>query len=388
MAASGNVAAINQATMGNALDGIFGNPEVKSATALQNRLKSAAAGVQAQEGDDDITSEMRRISAMRAAVADLDPALANEMTTQLLQLGTIKAERSKLQAQAQLAQNRDTRGAVKLESDLATAELTRADKLAEVNAAAGKGINYWKRVGNQIKHIALPEQSSLERRALLGQGWLEGTGPTSEAEASSIVNPTKAVQTDLQTSLLNANTQLDGMARIAQKFEPSFLTLPNKMMMKGVKAADALGLGGAVPADVMGKYERYVEFRANSIDAFNQYIKSITGAAMAVPEAARIQKGFVDAENDGPVEFISKMRGTAQQVLGIQKRAALALREGIPTTPENLAAIQVPTVTPAEVDEFLSRFGIPPRASARPSGKAGRDGFITMPSGSRIKEIK
>src|SRR5688572_1646616 len=107
MVASGNVAAIQQATLSNSLDALFGNPEVKSAQVLQRRMQSAVEGVKTQEGYDDITSEMCRISAMRDAVVDLDPGLANEMTTQFLQFGTIKSERTKLQAQQTLAQNRD-----------------------------------------------------------------------------------------------------------------------------------------------------------------------------------------------------------------------------------------------------------------------------------------
>lgn len=376
MSASGNVSAVNQATVSNALDSLFGNPEVKAAKALQDRITNAQASVQAQEGEDDVTTEMRRISSIRAAVQDIDPNLANEMTTQLLQLGTIRAERQKLLAQQQLAVGRDVRGNVKLESDLATARLTQEEKLAGLQASAGKGINFWRRRGGRIEHIALPEQSFVERRRLLTEGWLEGTGPTTEAEASSIVNPTKPVETDLQTQFLNATAQLDAMASIGQKFEAGFLTLPNRIMMKGVEAADALGIGGVVPVDLMGKFERYTEFRANSIEAFNQYIKSITGAAMAVAEAQRIQKSFIDAENDSPHEFLSKMRVNAKQLLGIQKRAAQALQEGIPLTPTKLAAMPIPTASDAEVDTFLSRFGIPARISA-----AQRSGAVSTPTG-------
>lgn len=391
MAASGNVSAISQATLSNGLDAIFGNPEVKGAQQLQQRLKAAQEGAQPQDGDDDITAEMRRISAMRDAVADLDPGLANEMTTQLLQLGTVKAEREKLMAQGQLARNRDQRGENKDQRDAIKMGFDVAAKAQEIERKSGEGQNFWKRVGSQIKHVAIPADASLERRKLMAEGWIEGTGPTSEAEANSIVGekPTKPVQTDLQTQLLNANTQMDAFARIAQKFEPDFLTLPNKAIMKGVKIADAIGAGGAVPAELMGKYTRFIEFRANSIDAFNQYIKSITGAAMAVPEAERIQKGFVDAENDGPQEFVAKMRGTAQQVLGIQKRAALALQNGIPVTPENLQAMIVPTVSQEEVDTFLSRFGIPARgAAAKKPGTADKDGWITTQSGARVRKLK
>lgn len=389
MAASGNVAAISQATLSNGLDALFGNPEVKSAQQLQKRLSAAAESATPQDGDDDITSEMRRISAMRDAVADLDPGLANEMTTQLLQLGTVKAEREKLQAQAQLAQNRDQRGANKDQRDAIKAGFDIAGKAQEIERKSGEGQNFWKRVGQQIKHVAIPADASLERRKLMAEGWIEGTGPTSEAEANSIVGekPTKPVQTDLQTAVLTANNQLDQMATIAQKFEPEFLTLPTQLLMKGAGALDKVGLGGTIPAELAGKRERFIEFRRNSVNAFNLYIKAITGAAMAVPEAERIQKGFPDAENDSPQAFVSKMRGTARDILGVQKRAQSVLREGLQLTPEQMSLIATPPVTDEEVDAFLSRFGIPARSPAA-AGKPGKDGFVVTKSGAKVKELK
>lgn len=395
MGVQGGVQGLMQATTSNALDALFGNPEVKHATSIQTRLKSAAESAVPQEGDDDVTSEMRRVAAQRDAIQDLDPGLANEMTNQLLQLGSIKSQRAKLQAQTVLAQNRDTRGQAKLELDAAKTGMSMAKDDAILAEKAGAGQNYWKRVGGQIKHIAVPASESLQRRRLMAEGWVEGTGPTSEAEAESIVGakPTKPVETDLQTALLNANNQLDQMATIAQKFEPSFLELPTQLLMKGAGTLDKLGLGGTIPADLAGRRERFVEFRRNSVNAFNLYIKSITGAAMAVPEAERIQKGFPDAEQDDPRQFVAKMRGTARDVLGIQKRAAQVLAQGIKLTPEQMALITVPPVSDDEVDTFLQKFGIPARSAAARSpstggGKPDASGWITTRRGSRVKEIK
>lgn len=401
MSASGNVAAIQQATLSNSLDALFGNPEVKQAQAIQSRMQMAQQSVKPEEGDDDVTSEMKRISAMRDAVQDVSPDLANEMTTQLLQLGTIRQERAKLQAQTALAQNKDKRGdaelgirAAEAAAKIGASGLTATRTQQEIDANAGKGINYWRRNGSKIEHVALPEGDSLERRKMLATGWLEGTGPTSEAEASSIVNPTKPVMTDLQTAYLQSQDQMSSLSSIAQKFDPAFLKLPNQLLMKGRAGLEKLGV--KLPADQAAQLDRYTEFKRNSVDAFNRYIKFITGAQMAVAEAERIQKGFPDAENDSPTQFVSKMRETARQILGVQRRTAQAVQHGLQIGPDQMEAcksgkgpcvwdsIQMPSVSDQEVDQFLGRFGLPARASAAPD----KNGYVTTRSGARVKELK
>lgn len=395
MTASGNVSAIQQATVSNSLDALFGNPEVKQSQAIQSRMKMAQQSIQPQEGDDDITSEMRRVSAMRDAVQDLDPSLANEMTTQLLQLGTIKTERAKLQAQQTLAQHRDERGEIKLQSDLANTSQTMAARLQDMNSQSGKGTNFWKRDGQGIKHITIPEENSLEKKARMAQGWIEGTGPTTEAEANGIVNPTKAETTDLQKNYVEAQGQANALATIAQRFNPDFLKLPNQWLMGGRAYVERLGL--KLPADQMAKLEQYTQFKQDSVDAFNRYIKFITGAQMAVAEAERIQKGFPNADKDSPTQFQAKMRETARQILGVQRRTGQALKSGIQIGPDQIEAcksgngpcvwdsIQVPSVSDEEVDQFLGKFGMPARAS-RP--QPGKDGWTVTKSGARVKELK
>lgn len=83
----------------SALDGLFGNPQVRAAQRNQDALRRATANLPSkQEGEDDLDFEMRRLKAMRDAVADVSPETASQLNMQLLKIGEEKFQRARLTA--------------------------------------------------------------------------------------------------------------------------------------------------------------------------------------------------------------------------------------------------------------------------------------------------
>lgn len=369
---SGNVQAQRSQNMETALDTIFGNPQLNLAKRMTNAVKQAEQRLTPIEGESDLDRELRRLQAVRDAVADLSPETAGEITGQMLKLGQTRLEQQKLRAEESRAASKEAR-----ESQAAPLDI--ALKQAQIMEKANEGQNYWKAVNGKIERINVSTMDSLERRRLRNEGWTEGSGPNTEAEATDALGLTKPVTTDLQKSLLDADQQLEGLFAISQKYDPTFLQLPTQAMNFGRDLFERAG--GTLSAEQAGKLQDYSEFKRNSVDAFNRYIKFITGAAMSNKEADRIQKGFPDPDKDGGTKFMSKLRETVRQTIAVRKRAADALKTGLRVNGDQWDQIALPQVTDSEVDDLMTRMmGVP-------SGKApaGADGWTDMGGGVRIR---
>lgn len=92
----GNVQQQRSQNMETALDSMFGNPQVRQAKRMEATIRSAQSGVKKNEGENDIDYELRRLSAMRDAVADVSPETASQINAQMLQLGEQKFQRDRL----------------------------------------------------------------------------------------------------------------------------------------------------------------------------------------------------------------------------------------------------------------------------------------------------
>jgi hypothetical protein len=88
----------------SALDGLFGNPQMRQAQRIQTRVQTASQGVKQKEGEDSLDFELRRLQGIRDAVADVDPSVASQINERILQLGESKFQRSRLTAQDKRAQ--------------------------------------------------------------------------------------------------------------------------------------------------------------------------------------------------------------------------------------------------------------------------------------------
>ena len=90
------------------------------------------------------------------------------------------------------------------------------------------------------------------------------------------------------------------------------LTLGGDLEAAKVSWADYLGMADRLSPEELARVDNATEFRADVADQFNRYVKSITGAAMTIQEAERIQQAFPTTK-DGPQRFMSKLRGVVKR---------------------------------------------------------------------------
>jgi hypothetical protein len=349
MWASGNTAAMNQATLANALDAIFGNPEVNRAKAVQKTIGDATATLKPEEGETAIETELRRLQAIRDAVGEIDPSIANEVNTRILQLGQVKLEQDKLFADESRANRKEGR-------EIGEYSMTMAEKAQNFQQKAAEGQNYWRKGKAGIERMNVPLNDNVTRSQLREAGWIEGAGPNTEAEASDAL--TQKTSSDLQAQLGKADEGLAALATTVAQWKPEFSTLPTQLLMKGNNLKEFL-TGAPISPDVAARAGEYEQWRANTTDAVNRYINMITGSAMGVEEAKRII-GTMPSADDGSTAYISKSRSAVQRLLQIRKRAATALASGLKLSVEDIDKMPLPTVSSQEVDAFGAQFGLPP----------------------------
>lgn len=368
-----------------ALDTIFGNPQLQLSKKITSRVDNALQGFQANPGERDVDAELRRLQTMRDAVSDLDPATASQINSKMLELGQLKLEQDKL-----VAGEKREQAQAKRESELHPDALALKD--AELKAKASESQNFYNPQTGDTEGVLVSDTEKIKN--LLAKGYIEMGKPTVQAEglnqlSTGKVEPTKPVQTDLQTALVNADNQLAAFQQIGAAYDPSFLELPTQYLQSGANIYEKLG--GKLSPENAARKTKYETFRSASYNLLNNYIKAITGAAMSEKETTRIVKAVPNVAEDGNTQFLSKTRNTVREILGIRKRAATILGTGLPIGKmpkgDEWDNISIPQVTNAEVDAFMQQyFGVGP--SGQPSPKANADGWITTKSGARVREMK
>lgn len=397
--ASGNPYAMYQANMSNFLDMAFGNPSELQAKRVQDLLTGADNSIIPKEGDTDIVTQMRRLRAQRDAVAETDPSVAAQLNTQILQLGQVMLEQDKLLSEQRRAENKEKREQSEEERKSALFPLEAADKIAGVVEKQNEGVNYMDpRTGDMVN---VPAQDFMKRAELRARGYVEAGKPTLQGSKEDVTGLTKPVVTDLQTSIANSAKQLDAFATIATKWNPGFLTIPTQVVQAANKGFERL-TGKNISPEVAAQAQQYYEFRTQTQQALNSYIKSITGAQAAVAEYDRLEKSFPNMSMS-PSEYLASLRESVKNTIGISKRAQQALASGLQVTPEMQKqcqtsgqpciwdSIATPPVSDSEVDAFLSRWGVPsrnsPNSASKTTAPAGNNdgGWMTMPNGDRVR---
>lgn len=364
-----------QATMDQALDVLFGNPQVRTAEKITKALERAGKTVSPQQGEDQLDGELRRLQTMRDAVADLDPSTAAQINQRMLVLGAEKLERQKLLADMKLAQTRETREARDAEREEELHPFQIASKAAELEEKASQTENWINpKTGEMVNANAL---DSIEKKTLQDRGFVRFGVNVQVDDPEKLGGLTKAATTDLQKALMDGRQSLDGLSRVMQTYDPSFLTLPTQIINGGKAMLERLGL----PVEQSAKAHQYYEFRANAVDALNLYINKITGAAMGVQEEVRIRRAFPDAEKDSHTQFVNKLRATVKQTMQFERRAQQALATGLTITNRNQwETVALPDVSDEEVNAFMAQqFGIPteqpksaPPPASQPAGAGPR----------------
>ena len=145
--------------------------------------------------------------------------------------------------------------------------------------------------------------------------------------------PGKPAQNKVDEGLLDAGMRMQQLTAIERQFRPEFQEIGAKWDAIKLSARDKSGL---MPLDVGEKQRltQFSQFKRNAIDAMNQYIKSVTGAAMTNAEAERILRGLPNTgtglfDGDSPTEFKAKLDDTMRQVRMAEARLVYIKRNGL-----------------------------------------------------------
>jgi hypothetical protein len=144
--------------------------------------------------------------------------------------------------------------------------------------------------------------------------------------------PGKAGATRIDEGLLDQTQGLMRLDAIQSQFKPEYQTLATRGGNWWTAAKETLGakLNNKEKKDL----EDFSKYRRNAIDSLNQYIKSVTGAAMSEAEAQRILKGMPNPgqglfDGDSPTEFKAKLDDAISQTKRAIARSAYLKRQGM-----------------------------------------------------------
>lgn len=165
------------------------------------------------------------------------------------------------------------------------------------------------------------------------------TKTATHAPAATVTNyapgalvPGKSAANKVDENLLDTGMRLQKLSAIEAQFRPEFQEIGTRLNAAWLAGADKFGMK-LNPSD-RAKLTDFSAFKRNSIDAMNEYIKSITGAAMSEQEAQRILKGLPNPgqsimDGDSPVEFESKLKDAIKQTRLAEARYVYIKRKGM-----------------------------------------------------------
>lgn len=146
----------------------------------------------------------------------------------------------------------------------------------------------------------------------------------------------KTAGNKVDEDLLGVTRNLMQLDTIANQTRPEFQRFQDKVGFMALKAKDSTtGLTNKEKQDLT----EYTTYRRNTFNTLNEYIKSITGAAMSEAEANRIRKSMPDPGDglfggDSPTEFKAKLDDALKQTkmavarLSYIKRNGMSLEDG------------------------------------------------------------
>lgn len=151
------------------------------------------------------------------------------------------------------------------------------------------------------------------------------------------MTPGKTAGNKIDEDMLGVTRNLMQLDTIAGQFKPEFQRFQDKAGFMALKAKDStVGLTNKEKQDLT----EYSTYRRNAFNTLNEYIKSITGAAMSEAEANRIRKSMPDPgdglfSGDSPTEFKAKLDDAMAQTkksvarLAYLKRNGMSLEDGL-----------------------------------------------------------
>lgn len=200
---------------------------------------------------------------------------------------------------------------------------------------------------------ALPEgdpRRNFYNQALANAG--KGPNTTIVNQMPGALPPGTGVRNKVDEGLLESGMRLQRLARIESQFKPEYQMIPTRVLTEALSIGDKFGVN--LSPENKKLLTDFSAYKRNAIDAMNEYIKSITGAAMSAEEARRILKGLPNpgqglADGDSPTEFKSRLYDAIKATRMAEARLVYIKRN-------NSFALADPTAMEAEFSRIpLSR---------------------------------
>jgi hypothetical protein len=163
-----------------------------------------------------------------------------------------------------------------------------------------------------------------------------GRGSQNVTVNTGPMTPGKTAGNKVDEDLLGVTRNLMQLDAISSQFKPEYQRFQDKIGFEALKIKDSsVGLNNKEKKDLT----EYSQYRRNAFNTLNEYIKSITGAAMTNAEADRILKGLPSPgtglfDGDSPTEFKAKLDDAVQKTkmsvarLAYMKRNGMSLEDG------------------------------------------------------------
>lgn len=191
----------------------------------------------------------------------------------------------------------------------------------------------------QAEHDALPDGDPRKAQyARVLAGYKAGKGDTNvSVNMPGPMMPGKPAQKDIDEGIMNTTRNLMQLDTIAGQYKPEYQRFQDKVGFAALKVKDSsVGLTNKEKQDLT----EFSQYRRNAFSALNDYIKSVTGAAMSEAEAQRILKGLPNPgsglfDGDSPTEFKAKLDDAIKQTkmaaarFAYMKRSGLSLEDGL-----------------------------------------------------------
>lgn len=144
--------------------------------------------------------------------------------------------------------------------------------------------------------------------------------------------PGKTGANKIDEGLLDVGMRLQGLSAIERQFKPEYQQIGTRLNQAWNAGLDKMGVN--LPEADKKQLIEFSQYKRNAIDMMNQYIKSITGAAMSEQEAQRILKGLPNPgqglmDGDSPIEFKAKMDDAIKQSRMAEARFVYMKRKGM-----------------------------------------------------------
>lgn len=157
-------------------------------------------------------------------------------------------------------------------------------------------------------------------------------GTTVNVSPNGPLVPGKTAATKIDEGLLDVGMRLQSLSSIQNQFKPEYQQIGTKLNTAVLSGQDKLGI--SLKPEDRNKLTEFSQFKRNSVDAMNQYIKSVTGAAMSEAEAGRIIRGLPNPgtslfDGDSPVEFKAKLDDAIKMSKMAEARFVYMKRNGM-----------------------------------------------------------